>query len=107
MGQSLKAALTSTLTMIARRPNIIAASIAVSTEMYFKENSLTGIPSFTLCPGGWERCMINLQLPGSIFGTTPSGLTCMLSNGGVAKGPAVWPASHSFAKYCDTILGCW
>lgn len=47
-----KADLTSILARRHPRPNFIIASVAVSTERYFRLNSSTGIPSLTLEPSG-------------------------------------------------------
>ena len=38
------------------------------------------------------------HLSDRFLGTAPRGLTTKLENGGLVKGPAVWPASHSAAR---------
>ena len=39
------------------------------------------------------------------LGTMPIGETCKLANGGLVKGPAVWPRATSLAKLVETIVG--
>ena len=71
------------------RPNVMAASIAASTDMYFRVYFFMGIPSFLLRPGGFERCIMSRHLLDSFFGTTPREFIWSSENGGVSKGPAV------------------
>ena len=57
------------------------------------------IPSFTLFPEGYEKCMISRHFLERFFGTAPKGLTVKVENGGDRNGPAVRPAAHSLLMY--------
>ena len=47
------------------------------------------IPSFTLFPEGYERCIISRHFLECFFGTTPKGLTVKVKKGGDRNRPAV------------------
>ena len=56
------------------------------------------VPSFMVEAGGNDRSIIKRHLPDLFLGTAPRGLTTKASSGGIEKGPALWPASHSFVS---------
>jgi len=57
--------------------------MASSIVAYFKEHNGLDMPSFTLCPCGWDKSTISLHFPVLPFGITPNWLTCM---NGTARG---------------------
>ena len=64
------------------------------------------IPSFTLFPEGYERCIISRHFLERFFGTAPKGLTVKVEKGGDRNGPAVRPTAHSLLMYSLMTWGC-
>ena len=57
------------------------------------------IPSFTLFPEGYKRCIISRHFLKRFFGTAPKELTVNVEKGGDRNEPAMQPAVHSLVMY--------
>ena len=63
------------------------------------------MPSLMLRATGADRWWINLSFP-FFLGTTPSPEDIKLVNGGISKGPAVWPSATQADKCSEMKVGC-
>ena len=86
-------------------PAFIISLIASSMVAYRTLVWSGDMPSLTDEPLGKDKWWINLNSPGTFFGTMPKGDIRNRDSGGDKKGPASWWAANSFPSLASTTSG--
>ena len=86
-------------------PKYFTKFITLSIPSYFTTEFSKGINELTELPVflGKDKSCIRLNLPGTFFGTNPSGEQTKFSKGGERNGPAIRPFRDSFANFSYTL----